>query len=304
MTKNKILKSDLIFRIIFISLFLRFEAQAQISFGGNLFLNYSKKQQFPGLRLFVSASFKKEVSKNFQLIYAPSISVYTNTIGSNLNPSASDYQIDFSNTIMAGLVSSNVSCTTKSLRTLHNADYYNLYNDRDHGVFLGTNFILNNHQRNQIVASGIVNVNNFSILYYNDGPDVLGLGDKFDRYWTGGLGIYYANNKGFNNIELSFDQFTGYQPLIYELSNILGFDVPQYSSKKEKFNFNTSTYHLKVGFDNDLSLDFGVIGSLRSQNKHFGLQDIIHMGRKMPIHPNDDNNRFYVGFSYLKNLNL
>jgi hypothetical protein len=304
MTKNKILRGGLmnwVFAIIFL---VPFDTYGQISFGGNFFLNYSKKQQFPGLRLFVSASFKKEISNNFQLIYSPSISVYTNTIGSNLNPSASDYQIDFSNTIMTGLVSNGVSYTTKNLRTLHNADFYNLYNDREHGLFLGTNFILNNHQRNQIVATGIVNINNLSILYYNDGPDVLGLGDKFDRYWTGGMGIYYANKKGYNSMELSFDQFTGYQPLIYELSNILGFDVPQYSSKKEKFNFNTSSYHLKIGFDNDLSLDLGVIGSLRWDEKHYGLQDIIHMGRKMPIHPNDDNNRFYVGFSYLKNLNL
>ena len=272
---------------------------AQISFGGNLFLNYSKKQQFPGLRLFVSATFKKEVSKNFHLIYAPSIAVYTNTIGSNLNPVASDYQVDFSNTIMFGLVSNRQVSYTKNLRTLHNADYYNLYNDREHGVFMGTNFILNNHKRNQIVSSLVLNIHKTSVLYYNDGPfmDVLGLADKFDRYWTGGIGFYQANDKGFNSMELSFDQFTGYQPLIYELSNILGFDVPQYNADKNT-NYNTATYQLKIGLEKEVSIDLGVIGSLRKGTKHYGIQDIIHIGRKMSIHPNDDKNRIFVGFSY------
>ena len=50
--------------------------------------------------------------------------------------------------------------------------------------------------------------------------NLLGLGDSFDRWWTGGGGIYYHSTQKNNLFELTFDQFTGYERQYFELSAI------------------------------------------------------------------------------------
>ena len=104
---------------------------------------------------------------------------------------------------------------------------------------LASNFILNNHKRNQIVGSVSFSAPDFTINYYNDGAqpfDFLPLADNFDRWWTGGFGIYIHNHKNYNIAELSFDQFTGYSPLLYELSNLIGINLPDYNVEDSNLN--------------------------------------------------------------------
>jgi hypothetical protein len=156
---------------------------------------------------------------------------------------------------------------------------------------------------NVTVSTGSVTIN-----YYNDGaPPVstLSLSDEFDRWWTGGVGIFIHTVDNYNLLEVTFDQFTGYAPQLYEVSNLLGIHVPNYEinykkRKKSPPDFNTSVYAVRYFFSPGLGIEAGVIGSLRSKSdRAFGLQDIIHLAQGFALHPNYDVNRLFIGGNYI-----
>lgn len=276
--------------------------RGQVNFGCNLFFSRGPGQNFPGLRVF--GAFTAAANRgDFHLSYGPSIAIYTKTIGANLNPLVGDWQIDFTNNFNIGVEWGQHLDYNKFGRTIHNGDYYNIFTNRSGMLMLGTNFILNNNKRNQIVGSLNGNIGRVSFNYYNDGPpfNFTGTGDGFDRYWTGGGAILYHSNKNFNYAEVAFDQFTGYIPLLYELTSLLGMNVPLYDrpGKNKVFNFNSSAYSLKVNFDQRFGLNLGVVGSLRTtKGRYWGIQELIHILLKYPLHPNNDGNRFFIGGTY------
>jgi hypothetical protein len=287
------------------------------NFGCNLNFTYGPSQTFPGLRLYAAFIANGMYKNNFTVNYGPSIAIYTKSLGANLNPLTGDIQIDFTNSLSVGSAWGKGLAYTKFFKTLNTGSYYNIASDKKYGAYLTTNFILNNHNRNQIVGSVTLSTPDFSINYYNDGAppfNFLPLADNFDRWWTGGFGVYVHNHKNYNVVELSFDQFTGYSPLIYELSNLIGINLPDYNVEDSlaiKYNrgknitpaFNTSAYNLKIFLGQGYAIDAGVLGSLRTKSgRVFGLQEIIHTKLKYPLHPNNDINRFYIGGTY-NNMN-
>jgi len=285
------------------------------NFGCNLNFTYGPSQRFPALRLYAAFIANGIYKKNFTVNYGPSISVYTKTLGANLNPLTGDIQIDFTNSFSVGGAWGKDLAYTKFFKTLNTGPFYNIASNTKYAAYLSTNFILNNHRRNQIVGSVSFSAPDFTINYYNDGAqpfDFLPLADNFDRWWTGGFGVYIHNHKNFNSAELSFDQFTGYSPLLYELSNLIGINLPDYnvedSTLKNKRGqltpaFNTSNYNFKIFLGAGYAVDAGVLGSLRTKTgRVFGLQEIIHTMFRYPLHPNNDINRFYIGATY-NNMN-
>ena len=93
------------------------------------------------------------------------------------------------------------------LKLLNTGSFYNIASNAKYATYLTTNFILNNHRRNQIVGAVSFSAPDFTINYYNDGAppfDFLPLADNFDRWWTGGFGIYIHNHKNYNSAELEF----------------------------------------------------------------------------------------------------
>lgn len=285
------------------------------NFGCNIFFTYGKAQTFPGLRLYAAFIANGIYKNNFTVNYGPSVALYTKTLGSNLNPLTGDIQIDFINSFSVGSAWGKELSYTKFFKTLNTASFYNIATRKKYGAYLSTNFILNNHKRNQVVGSVTFSSPDFSVNYYNDGAapfNFLPLADNFDRWWTGGFGIYIHNHKNYNIAEFSFDQFTGYSPLLYELSNLIGINLPNYNiddsmSLKNGSHvapaFNTSAYNLKIFLAQGYAIDAGVLGSLRTKKgRVFGLQEIIHTMFHYPLHPNNDINRFYVGGTY-NNMN-
>ncbi len=281
------------------------------SFGCNLNFTHGPSQQFPGLRLYASFIANGVYKNNFTVNYGPSVSVYTKTLGANLNPLTGDIQIDFTNSFSIGSAWGSNLSYTKFFKTLNTGSFYNIASGYGYGAYLTSNFIVNNHKRNQIVGSVSLSTPNFTVNYYNDGAppfNLLPLADNFDRWWTGGFGIYIHNRKSYNTVELSFDQFTGYSPLLYELSNLIGINLPDYNiedstvrNNREQVSpaFNTSNYNLKIFFDKNYAMDAGITGSLRTKRgRVFGLQEIIHTMLKYPLHPNNDINRVYIGGTY------
>ena len=108
---------------------------------------------------------------------------------------------------------------------------------------------------------------------------------------------------GVNTFELSFDQFTGYQPMLYELATIFGIDLGGYSSESaSSSSYNSSQYNVRFNLDNGFSVNLGLIGSLVfevcGRERYFGIQDMIHVAQRSAIHPNKDANRLFIGANY------
>ncbi len=278
------------------------------SIGATIHLYRGKGQHFPGVRLFASAAVQGTYHMGY-LGYSLTAVLYSKSIGASLNPLVGDVQLDIINSATFGLAGGGDLGYTKMFRTINIGDFYNVMLDKENAFLMGTNFILNNHKRNQFVGHVAISYHNFTMDYSNDGaPPVswFSLGDEFDRWWTGGLGIFIHNNQAFNWVEASFDQFTGYSPQLYELSGLIGIDVPRYgrSVSTDKYGppaFNTSTYKLRVFPTANWSINMGVIGSLRSTNDTaYGLQEILHLLQGFALHPNRDINRWYIGTSYVQ----
>ena len=283
----------------------------QVNAGAHINLTYGKGQRFPGLKIFAGFNVFAVGKKHILLNYGPSLSIYTKTIGANLNPLVGDIQIDFTNSISFGYGWGKDLTYLKYFRTIHTGDFYNVATYKKDLILLTSNFILNNHKRNQVVGTVSASFNNVTLFYANDGAvpfTFIPIADNFDRYWTGSGGIFIHTKNEFNRVEVSFDQFTGYTPLLYELSHIVGINIPLYNDENDKENkrtkmpssYNTSTYQIKVFTDKNFSVDAGAIGSLTNNKTgyHFGVQDLIHMALKMPLHPNNDITRFFIGASY------
>ncbi len=282
--------------------------------GLSLNLNYGPSQKFPGLRIYAGFMANGVYNNHFSVNYGPSLSIYTKSLGANLNPLIGDIQVDLVNSFNIGWSMGKTLSYTKFFKSINNAPFYNISSNKSTAIFLGSNFILNNHKRNQVVGSIIASFPGFTLNYYNDGAvpfDKIPLADNFDRWWTGGFGFYFHNRKQYNNVEFTFDQFTGYSPLLYELSNLIGINLPDYNmdsvsiAKGKKTlppAFNTSAYNVRFFLASGYAVDVGIVGSLRSlkTGKVFGLQDIIHTLGRFPLHPNNDVNRFYFGGTYNK----
>lgn len=197
----------------------------------------------------------------------------------------------------------------KYMRTLNNNSTYNLLHNWENMAAVSVNLILNNNGRHQYNGALTATFGDFTFTYYNDGGpffEHLGLGDQLDRFWTGGLSLFFHNYEAYNDVELSFDQFTGFSPLMYKFSTLLGidfFDYPVSNSKIGNPKLNTSEYNARVFLNRNYSLDLGVRGSLTSygansgKTYYYGLQDLLHVLLGFSLHPNTDTNKWKLGMS-------
>ncbi len=285
------------------------------NFGGTVQFICGKGQQFPGFKLFAGFSASANYKNHFLVNYGPALTIYSHTLGANLNPLVGDVQVDFVNAVTLGYTWGDTFSYYKDFRTLGNSSYYNISINNKNAALLTSNFIFNNHRRNQIVGAIAGSFQNFSFCYYNDGGfpfDRIPLSDHFDRYWTGGLGLFFHNREGYNKAEFAFDQFTGYEPMLYEVATRLGIRVPSYNyhgadgEKKHTVpaDYNTSTYNLRIFPSRGFGIDVGYMGAAKVHGIPFGLQDLIHTLGGYALHPNDDVNRFYLGGTYLNARNV
>lgn len=287
-----------------------FKNTAQFNFGCNLNLHYGTGQRYPGIKVFCGFGVSSIYKNHLLLNYGASVSIYSKSLGNNLNSLLNDVQLDFINAFSFGAGLNDLSYT-KNFRTLNNSPYYTVSIPKDYALLFTSNFVLNNHRRNQAVGAVSFSFPGVTVNYANDGAapfEWIPLADLFDRWWTGSVVVFAHTRSNYNCAEISFDQFTGYTPLLYELSTLLGVDMPAYNAKnpyvtedeiKNPPSFNTSAYNIKIFPVKGYGIDVGMIGSLRNNNgRAFALQDIIHILGGFALHPNNDNNRFYIGGTY------
>ncbi|HEX5625314.1 MAG TPA: hypothetical protein VFX48_04795 [Saprospiraceae bacterium] len=296
--------------------------------GTTINLYYKGGSNFPGIKAFVGVGGNKHIYSQFgsyMLNVGLNLGIYNKSLGNSLVLLNQDNQIDFTSSFHFGPASTKKDLPYslfKNARSINNLPFYNLRFDNHYLALLGINFILNNHVRHQTVGSILLNYDRVTLQYYNDGGFPLrqiGLGDNFDRWWTGGGGIYWHSRDKSNILEFTFDQFTGYERQYFELATLLGMDVQDYSlfqgmdapypeqrynirGQRAKINYNSSSYNLRAYLNDGFALNLGVIGSLRSgrneNERLWGIQDLIHKRLRIAIHPNYDINRWAVGLSF------
>ena len=152
----------------------------------------------------------------------------------------------------------------------------------------------------QNVNNVMMNFKHFYASYFNDGGDPLSsfIGDGKDRYWTAGLTLGYIIDAERNpqQLQLAYDQFTGYSKYAYEASGILFVDNVYYSNY-EQFGYNSSRVSLKYTRPID---NWGV--SLQRWN--LPIQDIIHRDvTKSPYHSRIEGRYYDIEAYWLPNIN-
>ena len=157
--------------------------------------------------------------------------------------------------------------------------YPALQNPYDNSFSVGTNIIftpLNKDKQDQRVGFINAHFGHLQISYFNDGGAVIGdsyLGDRKDRYYTGGAVISYHDkpNTSFNLLELSYKKFTGYTKNAFELSNNLFLNFMNYHSPEQKM-YNKSVWSINIG-----NVRKGWAVKLSSYNKiRWDMQHYIH----------------------------
>ncbi|MBP6184081.1 MAG: RHS repeat-associated core domain-containing protein [Saprospiraceae bacterium] len=104
------------------------------------------------------------------------------------------------------------------LNTFHNNSATGVSNDFQSSGSVGSNFVFNSDGRNQRVGYGGGKVGDVGVNIYNDIAP-LGLGDKNDRWWSGGGSVQFASNAG--NSIIGSDVFTGLRSGKDEFNNWL-----------------------------------------------------------------------------------
>ena len=285
---------------------LNYQVRIGAKFSVNQSISYTK-QKIPGIKLYATLIGNQQIGNNFFLNLSSSLAFYKKSLGNDWNPLNYDLQIDFTNGVTFAYVNNPLKYQ-KFLRTVGNSNAYNLMHNYENLVGLSSNFIFNNHNRNQVIGSFLMTINNFSLNVYND-YSLLPIGDNFDRWWTGGGAIFIHNNRSFNIVEVCSDQFTGYSPLIFELTKLLGINTPKYFKTSNNFtpkSYNSSAFNIYIGFNEQVKMGLGMNGSLKfgkkGSERYFGFQDIIHILRNIPLHPNNEVNKLQLSFLYTNNL--
>ena len=98
-----------------------------------------KKIRYPGLKIYCGFAANGIYQKHLVVNYGPSLSIYTKSIGTNLNPLVQDIQIDFTNSAGAGVCFGADLSYYKLYRTLDNGSYYNAMLNKENAFIFSSN---------------------------------------------------------------------------------------------------------------------------------------------------------------------
>lgn len=167
-----------------------------------------------------------------------------------------------------------------------------LQNPYDYSISAGTNLIFSTDKFKTSQRVGFLNlhVRSMQVSYYNDGGtpfDEAYLGDSKDRFYTGGALISYhgSSGRGINELELSFNKFTGYTKNAFEVSNKMDLAFVNYNNSEEKY-YNKSLWSLNIS-NREKGLGININ---RYNYTNWDVQHLIHFGIFNSYHlvPYDD----------------
>ncbi len=169
-----------------------------------------------------------------------------------------------------------------------------LLNTFDYSLSLGSNWLMNPDRNRASQTVGFINLNvgrRAQISYYNDGGPILSyLGDREDRFYTGGLVVsaHFNRNVYLDLVEVSFHKFTGWQEYAVDTADKLQLDHIPYKNG-DAFGFNQQQWKLNFvsyqqGYGAYITIyDLDVID----------LQDFLHFNSDFPYHPD-----YYWGWRF------
>lgn len=276
--------------------------QFAIGFKGGFLLELGTKGN-SGYRIYISGALAKNFSRGDVesiLSCQTDLVLFSNGIGSSILPSQrSKLNVEIRNHL--GLtVGGNDNKNNIWGRPLNpNIGDSNtvLEDPLDYSIQIGTVFVNGlNHNRNQQLGSGKIGLRWFHLFYMNDGPPfgAIGLGDTWDRFWTGVGGFGYhriTQNAEITSMELRYSRYTGDEPYLYDLSSDLRMNYLPHKDPTVQF-FNKGRYQYRVGFRNS-----GFVGVNIYQPKITDVQRIIHHGI-WAFHPNPTDRYFTVFGQY------
>ena len=278
--------------------------QLGIAVGANMELGKKRNGAF---RFFVSASFLHNMSSSDVPILIggqTELDFFRGGLGTALvNEDRTSFQIELRNTIqvLSGLKGSwkNREYPKPAIFSVSN-DRSGLYNPFGYfSAAIGTVFINGiNHSRNQQIGLASASIGPVQANYSNDATpfNLLGLCDKFDRYWTGdgSLGLYLPLEFNVPIFEGRYDNYTGYQRNLYEVSSILELDNLSYKDKLQQM-FNQARFQYRIIFNQQYAINFSVY-----EPKSTDVQNLIHYNiSHSPFHARPLGRRMTLGADYI-----
>ncbi len=130
-----------------------------------------------------------------------------------------------------------------------------------------------NYSKNQRLSNLIFSFRNIYFNYYNDGgPINKWIGDKEDRFWTGGmmLGYKFLSGGQQNHVSISFDKYTGFVKHAFEAAGLLHTKNVLYADPVET-SYNSGKYSLRYRRPNAF---YGA--AINCWNTPVDFQDFIH----------------------------
>ena len=272
--------------------------QLALAFKGGFLLELGTKGN-SGYRIYLSGAIAKNFSKgDVAAIFncQADLILFSNGIGASIVPSQRNrVNIEFRNHLgfTAGVNDNDDKVWGRPLNPNIGDANTVLDDPLDYSLQFGTVFVNGlNHSRNQQLGFAKVGAGWFHLFYMNDGPPfgAIGLGDTWDRYWTGvgGIGYYrISENAEITSFELRYSRYTGDEPFLYDLSSDLRMNYLPHKDQTVQF-FNKGRYQYRVGFRNS-----GFVGLNIYQPKVTDVQRIIHHGI-WAFHPNPTDRYFTV----------
>ena len=160
-------------------------------------------------RPYMSGTAGVGISQRFNYV-TPGVNLAVNFYNGGLGalPNSSNFNID--TVLTAKLTAGTGRGDAMDVYPLHLNSGTGLEDNYKYSATLGTNFILNNNNRNQQVGFLQVRAFDFSFQTYNDfnGFKKIGISDGYDRWWTGGGNLTFgAKNNNFQFV-IASDVFT------------------------------------------------------------------------------------------------
>lgn len=163
-----------------------------------------------------------------------------------------------------------------------------LQNPFDVSISLGTNLVFpltDKSKKKQRLGFFNLHAYPIQLSYYNDGGIIIGdlyLGDRRDRYYTGGVILSYhgPSNTLLNLVEASYHKFTGYTKNAFEVSNKLYLNFMSYHDTTQQL-YNKSLWSLNLASTpRGLGIKFYSYNSVKCDVQHWihwSMNNAYHM---------------------------
>ncbi len=243
---------------------------------------------------------------NFIFYYFSEIDIFRGGLGaSSLSYTNQNFKVELRNSFLLSGGSTKHSINCNYIRpVIHfvSNSSHPIFDPFSWSITLGTTFVNGlNEKVAQRVGIGTIGYRSGAFTYLNDGPPFhykfLGIGDGYDRWWTGSGMIGFYNpwrNALVKAMELKYDKFTGLQHYAYELSTALKLKHIPYKSKEIQL-YNRQRFELGILTNFNLGYNFSVYDM-----PLIDIQHGIHFKRRYSFHNTPLKWRMASGFNYNK----